>query len=53
MECNKGEGGGAREAIMQLWSANGNQASKGTKMHAELEDYLNEMLVLPSHLNYA
>ena len=32
----------AKEAIQKLWRANGDRAaSEGTKMHAQIEDYLN------------
>lgn len=43
----KGEDG-ARKAIIQLWEANGQQASRaGTHMHEQIENYLNGLLVLP------
>ena len=39
----------AKEAIQKLWRANGDRAaSEGTKMHAQIEDYLNGLLPPPS-----
>lgn len=39
----------AKEAIQKLWRANGDRAaSEGTKMHAQIEDYLNGLLPSPS-----